>query len=154
VYIADSYSRRVRVVSPAGLIATVLPAVGETSFPTNVAADHDGNIYIADTFNLRVQKISNDGAVTTMPVNETVDAQAATLFDTRAIAVDSENNLYVAGRQMTRTTSQGYVSIDGGSQTVRKITPDGIRTIAISGPTSEQQIALPWGLAVDAAGNV
>ena len=70
LYIADTGNNRIRKVTPDGLISTIAgtgtkgfsgdggPATAaELHFPTGVAADADGNIYIADQLNHRIRKL-------------------------------------------------------------------------------------------------
>jgi sugar lactone lactonase YvrE len=77
LYIADSANHRIRKVS-SGVITTVAgngnpgfkgdhgPAVNaRLHFPTNVAVDSFGNLYIADHDNYRIRKVSN-GVITTL----------------------------------------------------------------------------------------
>ena len=70
LYIADTGNNRIRKVTPEGLISTIAgtgtkgfsgdggPATAaELHFPTGVAVDADGNIYIADQLNHRIRKL-------------------------------------------------------------------------------------------------
>ena len=79
LYIADSGNSRIRLVSPDGIITTVVgngdfdfsgdggPATSATlNFPKGVAVNSAGNIYIADTGNHRVRKVSSNGIITTV----------------------------------------------------------------------------------------
>ena len=79
VYIADSDNSRVRLVTPGGLIATVAgtgafgyngdniaASSAELNYPTSVAVDGAGNLYIADTGNNRVRKVTPGGTITTV----------------------------------------------------------------------------------------
>jgi glucose/arabinose dehydrogenase len=70
VYIADTYSNRIRVITKLGIISTVAgsgvngysgdegPALeASLSEPSSVAVGPDGAIYIADSANDRVRRV-------------------------------------------------------------------------------------------------
>jgi hypothetical protein len=154
--------------SQAGIITTVAgdgpaysgdggPAVdANLSGPTGVATDAAGNVYIADQLNHRVRKINAAGTISTIAGNEATGfsgdggpATAAALTNPSDIAVDAAGNVYIA---------------DPGANRVRKVDSRGvITTIAGNGnagfggdggPSSSSQLNAPWGVFVDAAGNV
>jgi hypothetical protein len=69
IYVADGYNNRIRMVTPAGVVTTIAGtgATGATdgnsgmatfSFPTGLAIDKAGNIYVADLGNNKIRKIS------------------------------------------------------------------------------------------------
>ena len=79
LYIADSGNKRLRKVSPDGIITTVAgnggsgfsgdggPATSASlGFPGGVAVDASGNLHIARQFSTRIRKISPDGIITTV----------------------------------------------------------------------------------------
>ncbi len=99
VFIADSGAGSVYEVpvgasgrNAAGQI-TLVSGLGTTDL--NVAADGLGNLYIADSSKGRVVKLSNVGAATstTLGLSETMLTTGFTAPS--AVAVDSNNNLYV-----------------------------------------------------------
>jgi len=70
LYIADTLNQRIRRVGPDGIIYTLAgtgefsyngderPATGAMlNYPSGVALDFDGNLYVADWFNLRVRRV-------------------------------------------------------------------------------------------------
>jgi len=79
LYIADSGNRRIRKVTPDGIISTIA-GTGEDSFsgdsgpalkapiafPSAIAIDEDGNLYVADFLNHRIRRISKGGVITTI----------------------------------------------------------------------------------------
>jgi serine/threonine protein kinase/sugar lactone lactonase YvrE len=122
--------------------------------PNNVAVDSAGNVYVADTGNNAIRKITPSGIVSTLAGVAGTHGSAdgiggnARFWAPFGIAVDGASNVYVA---------------DTGNNTIRKITPNGVvRTLAglASHPGSKDGIGNnarfrnPWGVAVDAAGNV
>jgi uncharacterized protein (TIGR03437 family) len=166
LYIADASNSRVRKVSN-GVISTVAgnggpgfsgdnyPATStELYAPSGVAVDSAGNLYIADTSNFRIREVSN-GVITTVAGNGTQGfngdngpATSAQLYDACGVAIDSVGNLYIA---------------DGNGNRVRKVSNGVITTVAgngvagfsgDNGPATSAQLAGPWGVAVDSAGNL
>ncbi|HEX3812620.1 MAG TPA: hypothetical protein VHX59_07235 [Mycobacteriales bacterium] len=78
VYVADTFNNRIRVIRTDGRIDT-LAGDGEAgydgegqarrarfNYPTGVAVDRTGNVYVADTYNNRVRCISPQGRIRTV----------------------------------------------------------------------------------------
>ncbi|MGH9785484.1 MAG: BACON domain-containing protein, partial [Terriglobia bacterium] len=167
IYIADRNSHRIRKVSPAGVLSTVagngragfggdggLATAASLASPHGMALDLAGNLYVADALNHRVRKISPAGIITTVAGNGIAGfsgdgglATEASLFEPRAVALDSFGNLYVA---------------DAFNARVRKVSAAGmITTVAGGGPTfgdgvpaTSTRLLAPMGVAVDSAGNL
>ena len=116
------------------LITTVVDAAGsegvggdggaataaQLNFPTGVAADAAGNLFIADTFNNRIRKVSANGTITTVAGTgarglggDGAPATAAQLNYPQAVAVDAAGNLFIA---------------DTGNMLIRKVSASGIVT--------------------------
>jgi uncharacterized protein (TIGR03437 family) len=159
VYIGDSFNYRVRRVSPDGSITTVAgngstsffgddgPATSAGVFPSDVALDGLGNLYIDDESNERVRKVDLlTGIITTIagggtncgPGFQSVingePATSACLFEPMGVAADSAGNIYIASG----------ASANGGN--IFKVNAQGIITtgLAVNGPR----------VAVDARGNL
>jgi sugar lactone lactonase YvrE len=169
VYIAALGNQRVRKVDPTGIITTFagtgVPGFsGDTgqataarlSSPVGVGADAAGNVYIADAVNNRVRKVDPTGIITTFAgtgvpgfAGDTGQATLAQLKVPTGVAVDAAGNVYIADRENSR---------------VRRVDPSGVITtlagtgaFGFSGDTGQAnlaQVAVPWGVATDAAGNV
>ena len=116
VYISDYFSQRVRRVDTTGTITTIAgtgepgyggddgPAVeAQLSFPSGVAVDHAGNLYVTDTGNHRIRRIDTTGTITTIAgtggrgYDWDGPAVEAHLADPKGVAVDAFGNLYFAG---------------------------------------------------------
>jgi uncharacterized protein (TIGR03437 family) len=168
LYIADESDNRIRKVDPSGIISTYAgtgipgysgdrgPAANaEINFPTGIALDAKGNLYIADQGNSVVRRIAADGTINTVAGNgystfagdngPAIDAQ----IDPVAVAVDSQGNLYIA---------------DGVNYRIRKVDTNGIITtiagngiegfLGDNGPAASAEIDFVTDLAVDNTGNV
>jgi uncharacterized protein (TIGR03437 family) len=133
------------------------------SQPNGVAVDKAGNIYFADTRNIRVRKVTPAGIISTLAGDGTIKLQIAganigdggpatsagfspspSLF--QGIAVDAAGNVYIS---------------DAGNRRVRRVNPEGMISTFAGGGTggdggqaTAASLALPGGLAVDAAGNL
>jgi uncharacterized protein (TIGR03437 family) len=169
VYFAENGDSRIRKIDTKGNISTIAGngtagftgdgstgTTAEISFPTGVAVDSSGNVYIADLVNLRVRKLSSGGTISTVAGNgkfsysgDSGQATSAQLNTPQATAVDSSGNLYIA---------------DTANQVVRKVTAAGvISTIAGNGTAgsggdggsaTSAPLHSPQGIAVDGSGNV
>ena len=122
------------------------------NWPTGVAVDDKGNIYVADFLNNMIRKVNKDGEVITFLGSGHAafadgKGRLAHLRGPDNIALDKEGNIYVA---------------DADNFRIRKITSDGtITTIAGSGmrgyKDGERKTArfvYPTGVAVGHDGNV
>jgi hypothetical protein len=166
LYIADSNSNRIRVVSN-GNIAT-FAGNGTAGFsgdngaatsaalnrPKGVAVDASGAVYIADTGNHVVRKVSG-GTITTIAGNGTQGffgdqgaAASASLNTPLAVIVDASNRLFIA---------------DNGNRRVRMVSGTTISTFAGNGnpgfagdggQAAAAALDHPTGLAVDSLGNL
>ena len=129
LYIADSMNERIRRVDPTGTITTVAgtgiggiegnggPATSaQLAFPTAVAVDPAGNLYIAEYGNI-VRRVDTHGVITTiagtlLPGYDGDDKPAASarLSKPSGVAVDAIGNVYIA---------------DTDNNRVRRVDPDG-----------------------------
>ena len=134
VFVADRFNNRVRKIAPDGTITTVAGtgAVGYAgdggpatsallSFPTGVAVDNAGNLYIADYDNGVVRRVTSGGLITTIAGNGTFtppigDGGLATAaqLDPWRVAVDASGNVYVADLLNDRVRKLTPKVITGG----------------------------------------
>ena len=123
LYIADTLNSRIRRVSPAGLMETVLDS-STVSAPQGLALDAQGSLYIADTGNLRVLKWTSDGSVST---------EVGGLSGPRALAVDPAGALYIADTTRVLRVAGSAVSTVAAEQAVGlAFDPDGSLLVATS----------------------
>ncbi len=127
LFIADYDNHRIRKVSANGIITTVAgngtrgfsgddgPATSASLFfPTGVAVDGAGNLFIADFGNQRIRKVSANGTITTVAGNGTEDfsgdsgpATSASLALPHSVAVDGAGNLFIADSDNHRIRKVG-----------------------------------------------
>ena len=169
LYIADSSSHRVRRVDATGTITTVVgtgeagysgdngPAVhAMVNWPTGVAVDSAGNLFISDTRNHRVRRVDPSGFVNTVAgtgvlgsVGDGGPAVAARLTYPYDLAVDGAGNLYVAERnthRIRRVDATGTIATIAGTGEWG-FSGDG-------GPAVEAQLSFVDDVALDGAGNL
>ncbi|PZF71893.1 NHL domain-containing protein [Taibaiella soli] len=172
LYIADGSNQVIRQVDlSTGIIGTVAGTGGiggltgdggpatsaKLNTPSGVAVDTAGNIYIADYGNHKIRKVSRaSGIITTIAGTGTGGfsgdsslATAAQIKHPRGLAVDINNNLYIADVDNNRVRK-----IDAITGKIYTIAGNG--TAGFSGDGGLPKAAslnAPYGVAVDAAGN-
>ena len=172
VYVADYGNDRIRQVDPSGNVTTLAgngtpgyadgmggpTGTAEFRGPAGVAVDAAGNVYVADYYNNRINKVDSSGNVTTLAGNGMPGyadgtggpTGTAEFYSPSNVVVDAAGNVYVA---------------DSVNNRIRKVDPSGnVTTLAgngtqgsadgTGGPTGTAEFNNPWGVAVDAAGNV
>jgi sugar lactone lactonase YvrE len=166
VYVADSNNITIRKVTPDRVVTTLAGSVGQPGSadgigaaalfrsPNQLAVDSLGNLYVADMDNNTIRKITPAAVVTTFAGSAgqagSADGtgNAARFTRPAGVAVDSEDNLYVA---------------DTYNHTIRKITPARVVTTlaGLAGTTgyadgsgSAARFDHPYGVGLDPAGNV
>ncbi|WP_395076817.1 IPT/TIG domain-containing protein [Flavobacterium sp.] len=123
LYVADQNNHKIRKITAAGVVTTIAGSIsgfadgeGSTakfSFPSGIAVDDLGNIYVSDTFNHKIRKISPSGIVSTFAGSTAgyVDGvtNTAKFLTPGGIAIDALGTVYVA---------------DTDNNKIRKITQD------------------------------
>jgi sugar lactone lactonase YvrE len=166
VYIADTSNNEIEKVTPGGTLS-IIAGTGTAGAPTpgpatssrldgpyGVAVDSSGNVYIADTSNNEIEKVTPGGTLSIIAGTGTAGAPtpgpatSSRLDIPYGVAVDSSGNVYVADEanaEIEKVTPGGTLSIIAGTGTVGTPTP---------GPATSSRLDSPYGVAVDASGNV
>jgi sugar lactone lactonase YvrE len=131
VYVADSGNNAIREITPDGTITTLAggkdggyrDGVGKEArfaWPTGIAVDTSGNIYVCDSHNNKIRRITPAGVVSTiaggsLPGSSNGPGWRARFNFPTGIWVDSEGNVYVAdsGNNMIRKIIRGEVTAAG-----------------------------------------
>ena len=167
VFVADTDNNTIRKITPAGVVTTLARTAGSSGsadgtgadagfyYPTGVAVDASGNVFVADTDNNKIRKITPAGVVTTLAGADRYSSGSAdgtggdALFSRpKGVAADGAGNVFVA---------------DSGNNTIRKITPGGVVTTfagtagwsgSADGTGAAARFNHPTSVAVDGSGNV
>lgn len=137
LYLADVSNHTIRKITPAGVVTTIAGKAGRPgsadgigsdarfNFPSGIAIDKEGALYVADTYNAIIRKISPEGIVSTlagMPITEGYADGAgpiARFSQPMGITVDEKGQVYVA---------------DTFNSSIRKISPEGVVTTLAGAP--------------------
>ena len=169
MYIADQGSETVRKINTTGIInffagtggggynGDGIPALtAQLNYPSGVAADCYGNVYIADAWNNRVRKVDATGVITTVAGNGSAGyggdghpGGSAELWIPTGVTLDACGDLYICDWQnnvVRFLNTDGYISTFAGNN-VRGYDGDG-------GPADSAELYLPSSLTIDGHGNV
>jgi sugar lactone lactonase YvrE len=171
LYLAETANHVIRKVDTTGMITTIAgtgtqgfsgdagPATtAQLDSPQGLALDTNQNLYIADTHNHRIRKLSlATGTITTIAGTtspgfdgEAGPATAAHLNLPTALALDANQNLYIADTQNHRIRK---LSLATG--TITTIAGNGTQGFSgDNGPATSASIDSPTGLAADTSNNL
>jgi uncharacterized protein (TIGR03437 family) len=154
LYIADTANHVIRMVTSGGTISTFAgskvggyagdggPAIdAELEFPTGVAVDKGGNVYIADSGNNVIREVSGGN------INTIVGGVAGQLLnDPESVLVDSSGNLYISEQSGYRVSkySNGNLTVLAGN--------GNIGFSGDNGPGTDASLNEPSGIALDSNG--
>ncbi|HTA81385.1 MAG TPA: T9SS type A sorting domain-containing protein, partial [Bacteroidia bacterium] len=169
IFIADVFNNVIRKITTTGNIYTVAgngiagfygdggqASLAELYYPTGLAIDDSGNIYIADEDNNRIRKVTTDGVINTIAGNgiggysgDGAPATLASLNFPGAVTIDNKMNVYIADSYNNRIrmiNSSGIISTIAGNGTKGYSGDDGLATAA--------QLYNPVGISLDTSGNI
>jgi len=171
VYVADTANHSIRKIDSAGAVTTLAgtTAPGNTNgggsiarfnFPSGIAIDSAGILYVADTNNHMIRKIvvtAGVGAVTTLAGTTTLGSAngigaAASFHFPNSITIDSLGNLYVA--DTGNHTIRKIVISTTGVATVSTLAGTALSTGSLDGTGAAARFDTPLGITTDSAGNV
>lgn len=163
IFVVDRSNHKIRKITPNGDVTTFagsgvsgsadgIGTAASFRFPDGAVFDSHDNLFVSDQSNHKIRKITPDGTVSTFAGTGSIGSAddigtAATFYYPAGMAVDGDDNLYVA---------------DYGNNKIRKITPDGtVSTFAGTGVASATEgtaLAAEFngatGVCVDSFGNV
>jgi sugar lactone lactonase YvrE len=175
VYVADTANSTIRMLTPSGgnwAVTTIAGLAGSTGYtdgnnssarfryPTGLAVDGGGNIFVADDGNCIVREITPSGgnwAVNAIAGLAGVAANAdgnnsnARFHDPYGIAVDAGGNVYVADKY---TCTIRKLVLSGGNWMVSTIAGQAYKSGSADGIYTNALFNAPTGIAADAGGNL
>ncbi len=126
-------------------------------YPTGVAVDSLGNVYISDTNNNVIRKITvSNGIISTVVgtgatgfSGDTGTATSAKIYFPYGVSTDASDNLYVSdyGNQRIRKVASGIINTFAGSSTAGDFGGD-------NGVATSAKLNMPHKVAFDSSGNV
>ncbi len=137
LYVADSQNHVIRQITAAGVVTTLAGSAGVAGdsdgpaaearfrFPSGVALDDIGNVYVTDYGNQTIRRITAAGWVTTIGGRpgffggDDGVGSAARFFGPRGIAVDDAGDLYIADTEnhaIRRASLTGALAITAQPQ--------------------------------------
>ena len=174
LYIADTFNNVVRAIDlknrtvwtvagisgKAGYGGDSGPATGALlSYPTGLAVDAAGNLFIADTYNGRVREVvAATGKIFTVAgtgrlgfSGENGDARSADLYFPYGVALDGQTppNLYITdsfNHRIRRVDAVGTSS--SSTNLIHSVAGDGAPTFA-DGTTAQAHFNRPWSATID-----
>ncbi len=169
LFIADQFNHRVRKINTAGIITTVAgngiggfsgdniqATAAELYYPSDVAFDATGNLYICDYWNNRVRMVNSSGIITTIAGNGTHAfsgdgglSTAASLSWPTGIAFSCVGNLYIADQINNR------IRLVNTSGIITTIAGNGVGSYGgDGGQATNAELNESIGVAIDAASNL
>ena len=166
LYFADGSNHRVRKIDLTGKITTVAgtgisgfngdgieATTARLNYPSDVALDSFGNLYIADSYNYRIREVDTNSNISTIAGTgvsgnsgdgtPAIAAQIATVY---GIAVDNNNNLFLAD------TGNSDIREITSSGTMVRLTAAGMAYSGDGGPSTSAHLYNPRGVWVDGSG--
>jgi len=176
LYVGDTENDTIRKITPGGIVTTFAGSVGNVDavgvyaraadgigaaagfdYPSGLAVDGNGNIYVADKLNNEIRKISPAAVVTTLAGALSQSAgwvdgpgNVARFNGPGGLTVDGTDNVYVA---------------DTYNNAIREISPNGVVTTLAGSPNNpvfgqangvglSAQFEYPGSVTLDGSGNL
>ena len=172
LYVADQNNHRVRLLDLMTGIVTTVAGTGEATYngdgipateaalagPSGVALGIDGALYIADTFNGRIRRIDPQNGLIQTVAGDGGEYRyqgahsefSASLSRPHTVAVEADGNLLI-----TDSDSHLIRRWDRHKHIVSRVAGNGLAQFGgDEGPPEGSSLNFPFGLAVDAAGNI
>ena len=163
LFVADRLNHCIRKITPTGMVSTFAGSgiagfldntgiAAQFYYPTHLAIDLNGNIFVADSNNHRIRKITSSGAVTTLAGSDNFgfadgNGISAKFWTPCAIALDSNGVIFVAEKQNNRirkVLQNGDVSTFAGNG----------NSGSANGTGTAAEFRNPFGIAIDVEGNI
>lgn len=164
ILVGENFSYLLRGVNQKGIIKKIAGTgrrgysndgqaalTAEVDFPSAIAQDSQGNIYIADFGNHRIRKIDAQGIITTIAGNGTPGysgdggpATSAQINSPSGLAIDSQGNIYFTeynNHILRKVDPQGNISTAAGTGTSGCSADPGVITTC--------RFSFPHGVAID-----
>jgi len=130
----------------------------QLGYPSGVARDSEGTVFFTDTGNHRIRMIGSDGLVVTIAGTGVYglangSGPTAQFAFPSALAVGSDDNVYVADTYNHRICKLTRPAIPGGVWSVTNLAGSGLSGF-LNGSGSVARFSFPYGLSVDSDGNV
>lgn len=170
IYVADAFNNRIRKVNTSGIISTLAgtgligysgdgaaATLAQLNYPTGVAVDAAGNVYINDQGNHCIRKVNTSSIISTIAgtgvggySGDGGNAMLAMLWTPTGIAADAAGNLYIAdgvnNQRIRKINTSGIITTIAGTGVQGYFGDGAVATLA--------QLNNPTGVAVDTGGNV
>ena len=185
VYIADTENHRIRKVDAESGVITTIAGTGEEGYggdegpateaklnwPTGVAVDDAGNVYIADRNNERVRRVDPEGIITTFAgtgewgYDSDEDGGPATeaLLNWPAdVALDGDGELYIAdeyNNRIRKVDAEGTITTVAGMkrptlEVGEEEEEEEDENVGDHGPATSALLNRPSGVALDEEGSL
>ncbi|HXC03175.1 MAG TPA: NHL repeat-containing protein, partial [Bacteroidia bacterium] len=169
IYLADESNQRIRKINASGIISTVagngtagyagdggLATAAELNYPSAVALDKKGNLYIADRINNCIRRVNPSGIISTIcgtgVAGYSGDGGAATsaqLKGPEGLGTDRRGNIYIADTYNSRVRkidTLGIITTVAGDS-LKGYNGDGILA-------TKAQLNVPYAVCADKNGNL
>jgi serine/threonine-protein kinase len=164
LYVGDFANSLVRKINLTTSVVTTFAGTGAAGYAdgslttaifngtANIVFDKSGNLYVADEENNMIREITTAGNVVTVAgsgVQGGTDGigTAATFFHPEGMVIDASGNMYVADNNCT------IRKINLSTKQVTTYAGTGVRGFN-DGPVASAQFSSPYGLAMDANGDI